>query len=196
MPGKTMFAGALFLAGMSLSLASDSSADRAVAEDSAIGERPAVERHLDQADIDSGRITLSTLIQDGRMLFEAVFNKLDGQGRPASTGTGAPRTPDQPAFIRTSSPDSSSCAGCHAQPRVGGAGDFVANVFVLAQARDPVTFSVAGTDSDERNTLGMMGAGPIEMLAREMTRDLIAIRDGARAEAQADGIPVTRDLGT
>ena len=128
------------------------------------------------------------------MLFEAVFNKLDGQGRPGSTGTGAQRTPDQPAFIRTSSPDSSSCAGCHAQPRVGGAGDFVANVFVLAQARDPVTFSVAPTDSDERNTLGMFGAGAIEMLAREMTRDLLAARDAAAAETRTTGAAASRPL--
>jgi hypothetical protein len=41
----------------------------------------------------------------------------------------------------------------------------VANVFVLAQAKDPVTFSVGPEDSNERNTLGMFGSGAIEMLA-------------------------------
>src|SRR5262249_6852904 len=86
------------------------------------------------------------------------------------------------------------CAGCHAQPRSGGAGDFVANVFVLAQALDPVTFSVSPEFSDERNTLGMMGAGPIEMLAREMSRDLIAGREAARAEAARTGRPASRAL--
>jgi hypothetical protein len=78
----------------------------------------------------------------------------------------------QPAFVRTSGPDSSACAGCHSQPRAGGGGDFVANVFVLAQARDPVTLSVGPEDSNERNTLGMFGAGAIEMLAREMSTEL------------------------
>jgi hypothetical protein len=35
-------------------------------------------------------------------------------------------------------------------PEVGGAGDFVANVFVLAQTLDPVTESVNGNFSNER----------------------------------------------
>jgi hypothetical protein len=69
-------------------------------------------------------------------------------------------------------------------------------VFVLAQALDPVTFSVAPEFSNERNTLGMFGAGSIEMLAREMSAELIAIREAAAAGASASGVPVTRDLIT
>jgi cytochrome c peroxidase len=159
-----------------------------------IGERPAVEEHLEQSAIDAGEVSLGELFDHGALLFDARFNTLDGQGRPATTGGGAPRVPDQPAFIRTSAPDSSSCAGCHAQPRSGGAGDFVANVFVLAQVLDPVTESVSAHFSNERNTLGMMGAGPIEMVAREMSAELIAIREAAHAEAQQTGLAVTRDL--
>ena len=93
-----------------------------------------------------------------------------------------PRTPDQPAFIRTSAPDANACAGCHMQPRSGGGGDFVVNVFVLAQALAPVAESIASAFSNERNTLGMFGAGPIEMLAREMTAEL-----QAQAAALDDG---------
>jgi len=164
------------------------------AEAAPIGERPAIEHHVDQAAIDSGKLGIRDLFASGERLFVARFNMLDGQGRPGSTGTGAPRVPDQPSFIRTSSPESNSCAGCHAQPRPGGAGDFVANVFVLAQALDPVTFSVSPEFSDERNTLGMMGSGAIEMLAREMSDALIVIREQAKAEAAAAGSPVTKDL--
>jgi len=159
-----------------------------------IGERPAAERHLDQDDIDAGAVRLHELIAHGKALFDARFNRLDGQGRSGSTGTGAPRPPDQPAFIRTSAPDSNACSGCHNQPSSGGAGDFVANVFVLAQALDPVTFSVAPEFSNERNTLGMFGSGAIEMLAREMSAELIAIRQAAAAEASAGGMKVTRPL--
>lgn len=166
----------------------------AAEEPEPIGERPAITTHVDQAAIDSGALGIGDLIRSGQHLFVARFNMLDGQGRPASTGTGAPRTPDQPAFIRTSSPDSNACAGCHIQPRSGGAGDFVANVFVLAQALDPVTFSVSPEFSNERNTLGMMGAGAIEMLAREMSTELIAIREAAKAAAADSGVSVTRDL--
>jgi hypothetical protein len=147
---------------------------------------------LEVLQISAGLLTFEALVAHGRLLFEARFDRLDGQGRPGSTGTGAPRVPDQPAFLRTSAPDANSCAGCHAQPRSGGAGDFVANVFVLAQALDPVTFSVHAALSNEGNTLGMMGAGPIEMLAREMSTALIAIREMARAEAaQFAGLVLT-----
>lgn len=159
-----------------------------------IGERPAVVEHFDQQDIDAGRLSLATLFRQGALIFGAVFNRLDGQGRPASTGAGAPRVPDEPAFIRTSGPDSSSCGGCHAQPRMGGAGDFVANVFVLAQTLDPVTESVSSELSDERNTLGMMGSGPIEMLARAMSAELITIREEARRTAKLLGVDQTRPL--
>ncbi|MCC6320014.1 MAG: hypothetical protein IT438_01080 [Phycisphaerales bacterium] len=159
-----------------------------------IGERPVIERHIDQTNINRGRLSLDDLRRLGKALFDAKFNVLDGQGRPATTGGGAPRVPDQPEMIRTSGPDSSSCAGCHAQPRSGGAGDFVANVFVLAQTLDPVTESVSGAFSNERNTLGMMGSGPIEMLAREMSVQLGQIRERARADAQSTGQAQRREL--
>ncbi len=159
-----------------------------------IGERPALEQHMDQEQIEYGKIQLRKLIDHGQRLFDARFNVLDGQGRPASTGTGAPRSPHQPAFVRTSAPDANSCAGCHNQAGSGGGGDFVANVFVLAQALDPVTFSTAPEFSNERNTLGMFGSGAIEMLAREMSFELIAIREAATAAAATSGVPVTSQL--
>src|SRR5438445_5300464 len=163
-------------------------------DDVAVGERPAIEVHLDQVKIETGEVSLKECLRRGRILFEAVFNKLDGQGRPLSTGGGAPRLAGQPAFLRTSGTDSNSCAGCHAQPRTGGGGDFVANVFVLAQNRDPVTFSVDAAFSNERNTLAMIGAGPIEMVAREMTAELSAIREAARLQGRFTRRPVTRTL--
>ena len=112
-------------------------------------DAPAVPGHIEHADIVSGAFEFQEVVDIGRELFAALFNRCDGQGRPAATGTGAARAAaGQPAFIRTSGPDSDSCAGCHAAPRPGGAGDFVANVFVLAQALDPVTSSVAADFSD------------------------------------------------
>ncbi len=146
-------------------------------------DEPAIAGHLKHSEIVSGKLNFEQVLNSGRALFVAVFNLCDGQGRPAATGTGDARVPDQPSFIRTSAPDSNACAGCHAQPRAGGAGDFVANVFVLAQALDPVTESVSAELSNERNTLGMFGAGAIEMLAREMTVDL-----NAQAQSLPDGM--------
>jgi hypothetical protein len=139
-----------------------------------IPDAPALSGHLEQTDIVAGEIGFPELFEAGKKLFAAQFNVCDGQGRPATTGGGAKRVADQPAFIRTSAPESNSCHGCHAQPRVGGGGDFVANVFVLAQTLDPVTESTSSEFSNERNTLGMFGSGAIEMVAREMTADLQA----------------------
>ena len=146
--------------------------------------------HIEQADIMQGRYSLKELLAHGGQFFIQKPNACDGLGRPATTGTGEKRVAIQPAFLRTSGPDSNSCSGCHSQPSAGGSGDFVANVFVLAQAKDPVTFSVAGNQSNERNTLGMQGSGSIEMLAREMTHDL-----QSQASNLADGIHLLKTKG-
>ena len=154
-------------------------------------DAPAISGHLDQALITNGTLSFTDIFDAGKDLFEVVFNVCDGQGRPSTTGTGNIREPNQPAFTRISSPDSNACAGCHNQPRNGGGGDFVANVFVLAQALDPVTESISPEFSNSRNTLGMFGGGPIEMLAREMTAQLHTIRDDAIQQATANNTAVT-----
>ena len=159
-------------------------------------DEPVLSGHISHKDVTSGKLTFDEIFEVGKEQFSAIFNTCDGQGRPATTGAGEKRAPDESAFIRTSAPDSSACAGCHNQPRPGGGGDFVANVFVLAQELDPVTESVSAEFSNERNTLGMFGAGPIEMLAREMTAELQTIRDTAIREARDKNISVTKSLAT
>lgn len=162
-----------------------------------IADIPAIDAHVDQADIVTGNLTFAEISAAGEVLFEANFNICDGQGRPATTGTGSHREPEnQPRFVRTSSPDSSSCAGCHNRPASGGGGDIVANVFVLAQAADPVLTTIEAEFSNERHTIGMFGSGPIEMLAREMTADLHTIRDSAIEEAAESGKVVRVSLDT
>lgn len=161
------------------------------------GDGPVVRQHVDQAKIDRGELTFQQIFDSGKFLFAAKFNTFDGQGRPATRGDGVQRVPGSaPRFIRTSAPDANSCAGCHNDPFPGAAGDVVANVFVLSQTLDPVNPSVSPDFSNERNTLGMHGAGAIEMLAREMTADLHDIRAAILAEAAGTGRPVTRALET
>ncbi|HKR95087.1 MAG TPA: thiol oxidoreductase, partial [Candidatus Angelobacter sp.] len=99
-------------------------------------------------------------------------------------------------WSRISGPDSNSCAGCHNAPYgiPGGGGDLATGVFVLSQRFDFVTFDPKDKlptrgAVDERGrpvtmqalanfraTTGMFGSGYLEMLAREMTEDLQAIR--------------------
>ena len=158
-----------------------------------IGDERAVSRHLDHAGIARGEVAIEEVIAHGRLLFEARFTTLDGAGRPGATGADIPtRRPGEanPAFLRTSGPDASACAGCHNQPEAGGAGDFVANVFFAPQDIEYDFESIAPELAMERGTTALFGAGLLELLGREMTRDLHALRDEAAARARATGEPV------
>ena len=172
----------------------------------AVGDEPVIDEHLSQAQIEAGQVLVDELIEAGRQLFAANFNTLDGAGRPETTGTGAARarrsSPEN--FNRISAPDANSCAGCHNLPLTGGGGDNVANVFVLAQAHPFVNFDAGEGDSfqvhtlqdvgNERATIGMSGSGFIELLAREITTDLQAIRAQAVADAIVAAMPVDLPL--
>jgi hypothetical protein len=169
-----------------------------------IGREVAIPRHLQ--DDEEFRTPLLDLLDHGRKLFVANWTDQEGGGRPLTRGTGKElMDPSRPlvgarAFNRISAPDANACAGCHNQPHglVGGGGDFVTNVFVLAQRFDFVTFDAGdpmaiGATVDEaqkpmrldsvgnsRATTGLFGAGYLEMLAREITADLHAIRDAMK----------------
>lgn len=135
---------------------------------------------------------LEALVEEGRRLFIARFTRADGAGRPTATGDSKPTfrlTAHDIPFTRAAGPDANSCAGCHFQPGIGGSGDFAVNVFVGAQFTDPPTTSLESAVTNERNTLGMFGAGAIELLAREMTEDLQAQRDTGLKRARASGAP-------
>jgi len=165
-----------------------------------LGQEVSMDRHLQ--DGEEFTIPRRELIIHGGKLFDAKWTIQEGGGRPLSTGTGGalhdatdplifPRN-----FNRLSAPDSNACGGCHAQPVSGGAGDIVANVFVLAQRFDFATFSASDTIpakgavdengmpvtldtiANSRATTGMLGSGYLEMLARQITADLQSIRDG------------------
>jgi hypothetical protein len=166
-----------------------------------IGREVSIARHF--VDGDEFAMPLTNLIAHGRRLFEANWTVQEGAGRPLTKGTGAPLSdPTEPLvfprnFNRISAPDANSCAGCHNAPFgiAGGAGDIVANVFVLGHRLDFASFD--GTNgiptkstldeqgrpltlqgvANSRATLGMFGSGFVEMLARQMTSELQAIRD-------------------
>ena len=186
-----------------------------------IGDAPAVEVHFSQSSIEKGKYTLEELIEHGELLFTASFNALDGAGRPTRTGDARFRDRREgiESFNRISGPDANSCSGCHNTPLIGGGGDNVANVFVLGQRfefvdfeeqmefdfrneledrlqyeqedEDPLTLQNVG---NERNTVGMFGSGFVELLAREMSRELLAQEEATIAEAKESGWPVRREI--
>lgn len=179
-----------------------------------LGAERALDHHLE--DGEEYLLPVSDLLDHGRRLFAARWTTQDGAGRPLSKGTGAPLAdPLTPLvfprnFNRISGPDANACVGCHNLPRIGGAGDQVANVFVLGQRFDFATFDfldatstrgsaderalpvTLATIGNERNTTGLFGSGYIEMLARQLTSELQSIRDrigpGESASLDAGGI--------
>ncbi|GAB4171824.1 MAG: hypothetical protein Kow0020_06690 [Wenzhouxiangellaceae bacterium] len=168
-----------------------------------LGQELSVPNRL--ADGDEFMLPVDALLVHGEQLFTANWTVQEGAGRPGLKGTGAALSdPDSPLMFpfnmnRVSAPDANSCAGCHNLPRAGGGGDFVTNVFVLGQRFDFATFDpmdgnemgfatrgafdetgnavTLQTIANSRATTAMFGAGYLEMMARQITADLQAIRD-------------------
>lgn len=181
-----------------------------------LGQEIAVPHHLQ--DGDEFVMALPELLAHGELLFSARWTAQEGGGRPLAKGTGIMLSnPGEPLlfprnFNRISGPDANACVSCHNMPFgvVGGSGDFVANVFVLGQRFDFATFSAtdpipahegldergeqatAETIGNFRASVGMFGAGYIEMLARQMTIDLQRLRDnmapGESVQLMAKGV--------
>lgn len=160
-----------------------------------------VKNHVDQDQLRGvlSRTQLEQLVEQGRKLFVAKFTSLDGAGRPMATQAIIPtkrKRPPQQAFQRLSGMDSNACSSCHNDPVVGGAGDFVTNVFV-SEGFTNADFDTSDPQfSNERNTNHLMGAGLVELLAREMTADLQAQRSNALLGARTSGKDVTVRLVT
>lgn len=192
----------------------------AFAQTSNIGREISVPVHLE--DGQEYKLSIPDLLLHGRKLFIANWTTSEGGGRPLTKGTGkeladasSPLTGLR-SMNRVSGPDANSCAGCHNAPFgiPGGGGDFVTGVFVLGQRfdfatldrtdRTPSRGAVDETGKDVtlqtianyRATTGMHGGGYLEMLARQITADLQAIRDsipaGGTARLRSTGI----DYGT
>jgi hypothetical protein len=141
---------------------------------------------------------LDQLVQTGEELFEAQFTREDGAGRPNATAAIIPTKSRRPngSFLRTAGPDSGGCASCHNQPLVGGAGDFVTNVFVSEGFTNTDFTSVDPQFSNERGTNHLFGAGLLELLAREMSSDLIDIRTNALQTARQSNTATRVELLT
>ena len=162
-----------------------------------VGDERAIPERVEQTAIDAGEVSIEELIRVGRLWFESKFTLAEGAGRPAATGAiiPTPAEPDVlPLFFRTAGPDSNACRGCHNDPDVGGAGDFVANAFVSEGFSDADFDTVDPQFSNERGTPALHGSGLVELLAREMTRDLRAQRREAAASARRDGKAVRVEL--
>ena len=180
-------------------------------------ERAATERLADGREY---MLTPAELVRLGRQFFVASWTVQEGAGRPLTKGTGDPLSDPTRSltfpfnFNRISAPDANSCAGCHNLPGAGGGGDIVANVFVLGQRFDFATFDgndalplrgavdetgapvTAQTIANSRGTVGMNGSGYVELLARQMTAELQAIRDSIAPGTSAALVAAGVSFGT
>ena len=124
----------------------------------------------------------------GQGLFSARFNALDGGGANVGDGnmfTGVPRAdlngPGEWANhipTRRNGPDGEACVLCHAEPTTGSGANALNIVLDVTNSADLSLFFT-------RNTTSLLGGGAIQLLAEEMTQDLLKIRDVARAKACA-----------
>ncbi|UUP17223.1 hypothetical protein [Nitratireductor thuwali] len=145
------------------------------------------------------RAALDALRERGEHLFIGHFTPADGVGRPFATQAIVPtkrKRPPENGFFRSAGMDANSCAGCHNMPIVGGAGDFVTNVFVSEGFESADFDSLDPQFSNERGSNHLFGAGLIELLAREMTADLRETRRRTLEAARGTGKPTTATLAS
>lgn len=111
----------------------------------------------------------------GGQLFLYRFTRRDGFGDRESAGAAALRRVHRGA---RGGPDAYACAECHRRGGVAGGGDASDNAFLDGDGDRP-------DSALERNPPPLHGAGLVELLAKEMTRDLVRLRRRAAEEARA-----------
>jgi hypothetical protein len=128
----------------------------------------------DSVAIDEGVYSPDALFQLGGQLFLHDFTVDEGLG-----GDDAPY-PRRVQLGFRGGPEATSCRACHWRGGLGGAGDAADTVYLQGDGRAP-------SSGLARNAPALVGAGYVELLAREMTRELAMLARAARAHAEATG---------
>jgi mono/diheme cytochrome c family protein len=157
-----------------------------------LDEKPAfpLPKHLESKDIAAGSIPHGELFEDGAKLFHTPLNGLDGIGMKRTVGgapvnrfSTGPAGGGQPLQI-----GAQSCGACHNQPSGAGSGLAHTRVLFDGAANGKGPFS-------PRATTSLFGNGVLQLVAEEMTEQLLAARDAAAQEAKGKpGTPVTHEL--
>lgn len=156
------------------------------------GDQPAFPfiEHVDQANITSGAILFDELFVLGDELFETRFNSLDGSGAlrlPDMTPLPSRFSRIPPGGGRFTGPNGQACNGCHNTPFGTSAGASESNV-----VQDPAGAGIPPFNL--RNTVSLFGSGMIQLLAEEMTTELLTIQTSAGSAATPGGPGVTLAL--
>jgi hypothetical protein len=144
-----------------------------------LDEKPAfpLPKHLESKDIAAGTIPFPELFEDGAKLFHTPFNGLDGVGMKRTVGgttihrfSTGPAGGGQPLTV-----GAQSCGSCHSLPSGAGSGLAHTRVFFDATTSGKGPFGARATTS-------LYGDGVLQLLAEEMTEQLLASRDAAAQE--------------
>ena len=169
-----------------------------------------------QQQVLTGELTLDELRSRGLILFTTSFNQDDGYGDgpmdsadPLTPG-GRPTLQGNGVFLRVNGLDAQSCIECHSVVSnatvppifgVGGAGASVTNAVIQPSLIDVLDSQGAGLATFTgrfANPPFLFGAGGVELLAKEMTRDLQILRSQALENPGVDVRLITKgvDFGT
>jgi len=144
---------------------------------------------LTEVDFDHRKMSIETLFVVGDELFAYLFRPENGWGGNQEGRDDVGFTPRLQRVHRGAAggPDAFACSGCHSKGGPDGAGTQTQNAFFRGDAQ-----RTAG--ADQRNAPHLLGLGPIELLAREMSADLQAEAAEAREQAVASGRAVQTAL--
>jgi len=166
--------------------------DEWVANEEALADRERFEEYLEaaekgedtehitvrQEDIDAGMFDLERLFQFGDAAFGHEFRHMDGYGRSRLPRSSRVHDGKQGGL------DSFSCAGCHQQGGVNGAGAVTANSFYFGDGERASSAVV-------RNPPSVLGLGLVQLVAADMSNTLDFQRAQALANAASSGQPAT-----
>ncbi len=162
------------------------------------GQHSNLGTRLTQTDITNGSMSVRDIRREGRRIFSTPFNKLDGMGEgydptlPDHTSFGnRPTLQNNGTFLRINGLDAQTCQECHG---------------IVSNATIPVTLGIGGVGSSNNNAIFLptnidvadaagngfadfngrfinppflFGAAGIEASGKEMTSDLLALKQQA-----------------
>ena len=168
-----------------------------------LGEGPALgafEQRFTQADIETA--TLTDIRAEGMKMFTVMFNRQDGFGdgpmdpiAPHLPG-GRPTLNNNGTMLRVNGLDGQSCLECHSivstatvpfTSGVGGAGGIASTPMrqpKLIDVEDALGNGFAEFDGRMINPPALFGAGGVQLIAKEMTKQLQRLKARALAQPQ------------
>lgn len=167
---------------------------------------------ITQQQVESGEMSLRDLRREGQRIFSTPFNKLDGYGdgpmdpNDATTPGGRPTLQDNGTFLRVNGLDGQSCLECHsivsnasipAKFGIGGVGGSVTNAMflpTLIDVSDSSSEGFAAFDGRFINPPFLFGTGGVELLGKEMTVELQALKAFAQQHPAQDVPLVTKGV--